>query len=72
VQPDVALAQAGTLREWAEQWERNAQPHEGAGEAAFLLRRAAAMIEAVVSGMPEPEPVSLPPTAEPVTDVREG
>jgi hypothetical protein len=45
VNPDLALAQAGTMRVWAQEWERKAiaDPviHAGYGEVALLLRRAA-------------------------------
>ena len=72
MQPDVILAQAATLREWSDQWQRDAQPGDGTGEVAFRLRNAAAMIEAVARGLAEPVAPDLPPVAEPVADVREG
>lgn len=51
--PDLALAQASTLRLWSEMWEREAvaEPtiHAGYGEVAFLMRKAADRIVSVAA-----------------------
>ena len=44
------LAQAATLRDWAEQWDR--EPQEGAVEMGFLLRRAAGLASQI-GGVPD-------------------
>ncbi len=66
--PDLTLAQVGTLRVWADMWEQEAiaEPviHAGYGEVALLLRRAANQaIRAVgpaVRHDPTPEPSVKP------------
>ena len=49
VQRDTALAQASTLREWADTWDRDAKvgQTECYGEVSFLLRRTATQIAAM-------------------------
>lgn len=47
MRPEIAKAQADTLKEWADQWNRDAlvsPDQEGYGEVAFLLRRTATAI----------------------------
>ncbi len=73
MQPGVAVAQATTLLEWADLWERRARMDKvsGSEEVAVLMRRAARQIRAVTSGIPaaDPEP---PPLATPVQELRDG
>jgi len=69
----VARAQAGTLREWAEVYEREARAGDGRGEVAFLMRRAARMIESIAAGDPilaEHKPMER--ESEIATEPREG
>jgi hypothetical protein len=51
--PSTAKAQAHTIREWAEIWEREALTGaaEGYAEVTFLMRRSAAAIERAM-GLP--------------------
>lgn len=60
--PEVRLAHALTLREWAEQYERHGL--SGDAEIAFLLRRAARLLHDDGSAMPEAR-VEEPPLSEP-------
>jgi hypothetical protein len=82
MQPDVARAQAQTLRELADQWEHEAiaaaKPNEGYGEVALLMRRTARQIETAVLRVPVAQaPLGvfddhgMTPTAA-VGEVREG
>ena len=69
MQPDVAHAQAGTLLDWSSQWKVDSV--EGCTEVAFLLTRAATMIQRIARD--EPVEVSeAAPIAEPVVELREG
>jgi hypothetical protein len=70
MQPSVARARAATLREWSDQYRRDAMvgPPSGFEEAAFMLERAARAVERA-SGMDSPEPplpVVAPPPVESV------
>ena len=60
VQRDTALAQASTLREWADTWDRDAKvgQTECYGEVSFLLRRTATQIVRAATGesLPDPHP----------------
>lgn len=60
---NLVKSQVETLREWATNWEREADMVSGAGEVAFLLRRAARNAEATIGIVSVPE-VKVPgPTA---------
>jgi hypothetical protein len=55
---DIAIAQADTLRTWAEQWSRDDE--SGSGEVAFLMARAARLMRGgkgtgdIADGLPAP------------------
>lgn len=67
-QKDTVIAQAATLGEWADQWERD--PVEGGSEVVFLLRRAARMMNRCI-GVESAEPdASELKEADPVDDLR--
>jgi hypothetical protein len=72
MQPSLARARATTLREWADQYRRDAMvgPPSGFEEAAFSLERAARAVERAggIDAPEPPEPVQGPP---PVASVRE-
>lgn len=74
---DNATAQVATLREWADQWDREALggSAEGYAEVAFLMRKAANAAQGAV-GIQPPQPVTAAvetlQRAEPVADTREG
>lgn len=68
-QRDTVVAQAATLVEWAEQWERDPAV-EGGSEVSFLLRRASRMMQRCVGiEAAEPEAESLK-AADPVDELR--
>lgn len=71
MQPDVAKAQAATLAQWAEEWDRDAVAGDGAGEVAFALRKAAAAIAVSIGEDVEPDAPALP-VIEPTSAVRDG
>ena len=56
---DIAVAQADTLRTWAEQWSRDDE--SGSGEVAFLLARAARLMRG--AGEPGDFAIDLPAPA---------
>jgi hypothetical protein len=56
-QIDTANAQAATLDEWADQWERD-HALEGSSEVSFLMRRASRMIRRC-TGQKVEEPVGV-------------
>lgn len=73
----IITAQVGTLREWATNWEREAGELSGAGEVAFLLRRAARLAEGCIgAGAPgQPEGFTDPPSShevDPESEIRHG
>lgn len=79
MRPEIAQAQASTLREWAAEIERDllqdAPPGSGFGEAAFLYRRAAKVIEAASKGItvePEAEKPNIAAPADAASDLRAG
>lgn len=70
MQKDTVSAQAATLDEWADQWERDTTILEGGSEVAFLLRRVSRMMRRCIGiVIPEPEAVELQ-EAEPVEELR--
>lgn len=74
MQTDVALAQAQTLRQWADDWMRQAEVGRGDNEVSMLLHRAARAMER--TAQPEAdagavEPAPLPPPTE-VVQLRDG
>ena len=73
MRPEIAHAQAGTLRQWADNIDH--EVGEGHSELAFLYRRAAKLAEKIAdggNGFDVPEHIERP-VIEPVTDgVREG
>ena len=67
---EIAKAQALTLAEWSDLWQRDGCP--GARELSFLLGRASRLAVAIATDTPiEPEPALAVPE-EPVTDPKEG
>ena len=77
MQKDNAIAQAATLREWSDQWQRAAigGGAEGCGEVSFLLLRVSRLIEGVVGAAPRPAPIPVEETLRPApatVEVREG
>lgn len=74
---NTVIAQAGTMREWADQWTREALAGDAAGydEVAFLLRRAAAQAERAV-GLPVETDVAqrteMPLGSYDRSDIRDG
>lgn len=71
MQKDAALAQASTLRQWAEEWER--ESISGGTEVAFLLKRASGTISRC-AGSPnleiEASYADTIPLPEPVDSIR--
>jgi hypothetical protein len=59
VNKDIAVAQADTLRTWAEQWSRDDE--SGSGEVAFLLAQAARLMRG--AGEPSDFAIDLPAPA---------
>ena len=75
MQKDVALAQANTLKEWAEHWQREADargPGTGHGTVSFLLRRTARDIERIFGVRTAPEESADLPAPPPIDEVRAG
>ena len=77
MQPDIVKAQASTLREWADDWTKASEIEgvEGAGEVAFLLRRSATTMLAMVSATPavvEESAETEPAKAVATEELREG
>ena len=76
MQPDVARAQAGTLREMAREWERDASLGVGGAiNIAYLLRLSGKLIDKIANGDPlpdyQPEYPAHPVPAD-TTDTRDG
>lgn len=70
---EVARSQAAALREWARQWQNDAVIGDGKAEVASRMFRAADMIDRVLSGTVEFEPMPKASTDEPVVaEAREG
>lgn len=76
MQPDLAAAQAATLREWSDLWQRQAIAGQtaGCGEVSFLLLRTARLIEGLAADPRHVEaPVEAPlQPAAPTLELREG
>ncbi len=73
MRPEIALAQAGTLRQWAENIDH--EVGEGHSELAFLYRRAAKLAEAIAdggNGLDVPEHLDRPEKPPIADGVREG
>lgn len=61
---ELIRSQAQTMREWATDWEREANAVSGAGEVGFLLRRAAKQAEGCIGAGPPGHPVEFVDVAE--------
>lgn len=71
---DVSMAQLATLRDWADQWEREARVTDAGGEreVAYLLRRAARKI-CLAAGLPiEPAEAAIPEIETALAELRAG